>query len=86
MAWDTTSFLEKLEKEHSFPGNYLFKFIVPSSKKEELLSLLPKGKLSFRESKKSTYVSVTLEASMSSALGVVSVYQNVYSIPGIVAL
>ena len=42
MAWNELAFKEKLENEHSFPGQYIFKFIVPIDKENEVLAILPR--------------------------------------------
>ncbi len=79
-------FKEKLESQHQFPGHYIFKFVVPQQKKEQLLSLLPEGKISFRESSGKTYVSVTLDAFAQSSSEIIEVYERAAQIEGVIAL
>lgn len=86
MSWNRESFLEKLETQHSFPGIYMFKFIVPVAKKDEVLQILPQGTLSFKESAKNTYISVTLKTNVNSSDEVIQVYEKAHKIEGIVAL
>lgn len=86
MTWNIESFQSKLESEHDFPGMYMFKFIVPSQKKEEVLEVLPEGDLSFKPSSKNTYVSITLKAQMQTSDEVLFVYKEAHKIEGIVAL
>ncbi len=86
MSWDREAFRKKIEVEHKFPGNYIFKFIVPSGKKEEIVALLPKGKISFRNSSGEKYISVTLDARLGHAREVIEVYEEVYKVEGVVAL
>ncbi len=86
MSWDREAFKSKVENEHDFPGEYVFKFIIPAYKKDDVTSLLPKGELSFRSSSGSKYLSITLRARLNSAEEVVTVYEKTHSIEGIVAL
>jgi hypothetical protein len=86
MSWNIESFQEKLESEHTFPGIYMFKFIVPIDKKEEVLAILPDGDLSFKPSSKNTYVSITLKAKMEKSSEVLNIYTKAYKIEGILAL
>ena len=86
MSWDVTSFKEKLESEHTFPGTYIFKFIVPGEQKDEVIRILPKGELSFKHSSNQKYLSLTLKATVQSSDEIIAVYQEAYGIKGIVAL
>ena len=86
MSWDVAAFRERIEEEHSFPGTYIFKFIVPVAKKDELVGLLPEGDLSFRNSSNNSYVSITLKARVGSSEEVVATYESAYGIKGILAL
>jgi putative lipoic acid-binding regulatory protein len=86
MSWNIESFREKLESEHTFPGPYLFKFIVPVEKKDEVLKILPRGDVSLKESSKATYVSITLKAQVIQSQQVIDIYSRAYQIEGIVAL
>jgi putative lipoic acid-binding regulatory protein len=86
MSWDVASFKEKLESEHSFPGYYSFKFIVPNGQKEEVLNILPKGELVQKHSSNKKYISLTLKAEVNSSDEIVAVYQKAHTIEGIVAL
>lgn len=81
-----SSFQEKLDQEHSFPGIYVFKFIAPSEKIDQVKELLPPGKLSFRRSSNNKYTSVTLQAQVMTSLEVVEVYLSMKDITGVIAL
>ncbi len=80
------SFKEKLDQEHTFPGKYRFKFIVPSEKVEEVERLLPIGKLSLRKSSNNKYTSLTLEKTVLSSDEVIEVYITVKSVEGVISL
>lgn len=86
MSWDIESFREKVEFEHSFPGIYTFKFIVPMHKKDEILELLPEGDISFRESSNRTYISITAKTSQETSQGVLDVYIAANRVEGCIAL
>ena len=86
MSWDIESFRSKVEQQHQFPGEYSFKFIVPQAKKQDVLDLLPKGKLTFRDSSNGKYVSVTLKAQLQSSQEVLDVYIAANHIEGCIAL
>ena len=86
MAWNEMAFKEKLENEHTFPGPYLFKFIVPIDKEQLVLNLLPAGNISKKNSSSNNYVSITLKANLDSSEAVISVYKSVTPIPGLIAL
>jgi putative lipoic acid-binding regulatory protein len=84
-AW-IESFREKLDQLHSWPTLYMFKFIVPKGKEEEVRSLFPLHIPSEKESKNGNYISLTLQMMMPSSKAVISVYQKVSAIEGIIAL
>ncbi len=86
MSWDIESFKSKLEDQHTFPGYYTFKFIVPLEKKQEVLNLLPEADISFKESSAGTYVSITAKAKFQTSQGVLDVYIAVSSVEGCIAL
>ena len=86
MSQDTTSFREKLESQHTFPGPYTFKFIIPENQKDEVVSILPKGNLTFKASSGKKYTSITLKAEMESSEQVMATYTEVAKIPGVISL
>lgn len=86
MSWSIDGFKEKLENEYTFPVVYMFKFIVPLEKKDELELLLPKGEKSYRQSKQNKYVSLSLRTKVVSSDEVIEVYTKAHQIEGIIAL
>ena len=86
MSWDIESFRQKLEDQHTFPGTYKFKFIVPNEQKETILEVLPAEEVQFRESSNGKYVSVTASAKMKTSQGVLDVYIQANKIEGCIAL
>lgn len=69
-----------------WPAGYLFKFIVPAGKIEEIVKVLPKGELSTKESGKGNYISVTSYSELNSGDEVIDVYMNASRIEGLIAL
>jgi len=82
----TLSFKEKLESQHQFPGHYLFKFVVPAARRQELVNVMPEGKTSFKESSGKSYTSVTVEAFMNSSAEVIAIYEKASKIEGVISL
>ena len=86
MSWDTDSFREKLESEHAFPGEYIFKFIVPTQQVKEVEMLWTEGHLTKRESSNGNYVSVTIRARVEGPEEVIATYRSASLINGLIAL
>ncbi len=80
------SFREKLDQYYSWPSLYIFKFIVPSGKEEEVKSLFPKHIPTEKKSKNGNYTSVTFQMMMISSDAVIEVYIQASVVEGIVAL
>lgn len=84
------SLKEKLEQQHNFPEEYLFKFIIPSDsgKITEILKVFDgfKYTLSNRESSNGKYTSVSVNFFVLDADQVVDIYQKVGKIEGVMML
>lgn len=81
-----TSFKEKLDNQHSWPGHYTFKFIVPADKVEEVNALLIDGEITEKSSSKGTYKSLTFKAHMQSSDHVIELYVRAKKVEGIISL
>lgn len=83
-------FKERLEETHSFPTNYLFKYIVPAeeSKIARLLSIFEaaNSNISMRDSKNGKYTSITIKMPVNDADDIIIYYRQASDIKGIVAL
>ena len=81
---------ERLNECHTWPTNYLFKFIVENTqeKRNELKSFFDSKALSLKEriSSNSKYVSFTISVKVSSADNVIKIYKSVSKIEGIISL
>jgi uncharacterized protein len=80
------NFRIKLDEHYSWPALYIFKFIVPIGKQDELKSLFPLHTSTDKLSTQGNYVSVTFQMMMPSSEAVIEIYKRVSAIEGIVAL
>lgn len=84
------SLKEKLEEQHNFPEEYLFKFIIPndSEKITEIIKVFDNLKytLSNRESANGKYTSVSLKCFVLDADHVIKIYKKVAEIEGVMML
>lgn len=80
------SFREKLDKHYAWPSLYVFKFIVPRGKEEELKRHFPAHEIAERSSAKGNYTSLTIQMMCPSSDFVVEVYERVENIEGLIAL
>ncbi len=79
-------FKDLLSREHSWPDQYTFKFIIKKTEFELARSLFAEEELSIRESESGKYVSLTLVKVMQSSEAVMAVYKKASVIPGLIAL
>jgi uncharacterized protein len=79
-------FKEKLDNNHIWPSVYMFKFIVPSEKEEEINKLFPKNELKSRFSKNKKYISITAKIMMRSSDDVIQIYVKAHKVEGVIAL
>ena len=77
---------EKLDNHHNWPEDYIFKFVVPKDQLSELLSILPVGKTSQKESKTGKFVSVTLVLHVQHSDEVIEVYKKATKIKNLISL
>jgi len=80
------NFREKLDQHHVWPSLYMFKFIVPTGKENEVKQLFPNHTVTEKLSTKGNYTSITVQMMMPSSEAVIDVYVRVSHIEGIVAL
>lgn len=83
-------FKEKLEETHTFPVDYIFKYIVPA--KQSIIAKLhaifehDKSTFSTRDSKNGKYTSVTIKMPVNDAEDIIIYYKQAEAIEGIMAL
>jgi len=76
---------ERLEKE-KWPRLYMFKFIVPPEKLEEVKALFGPAKMTYRESRNGNYISITGKEVMLNAERVIDRYRKAAKIEGCISL
>lgn len=79
-------FKEKLDSQHSWPGSYVFKFIVPKGKETDVIQLFNNGEAQQKASSKGNYISITAKVTMQNSDEVMAVYLKAHTIEGIIAL
>jgi len=80
------SFKEKLDVQHQWPDVYMFKFIVPASKVNEVTALFKNDQVEERASSNGKYISVTVKAMIGSSDEVIAKYIEAKKIEGIISL
>jgi hypothetical protein len=76
----------KLDEFYTFPCPYVFKFIAPMARIDELTALFQGKPFSTRYSKNARYVSFTAEWEVKSSEEVISFYREAAKIKGVIAL
>jgi len=80
------SFRDKLDKHYAWPSVYLFKFIVPTGKEDDVKKLFPLHNTSEKRSKNEKYTSISVQMMMPSSDAVINVYIRAAEIEGLIAL
>ena len=75
-----------LERDRSWPSEYLFKFIVPREGLDDLKAVFGEHPVVVRASSRGRYVSVTAHIEMTSSADVVAVYREAGEVPGVISL
>jgi putative lipoic acid-binding regulatory protein len=82
------TFKQTLEEHHTWPCEYMFKFIAPKIEVgavEEFLAPLD-GKITKTASKTGKYISITAKCNMQCADDVVNIYENSAVLKGVITL
>ena len=82
----TLSLREKLEQHYAWPALYIFKFIVPKGKEEEVKRIFPNHDVKEKTSKNGNYTSLTIQMMAPSSDSVIEVYLKTSTIEGLIAL
>jgi len=82
--WD--NFKQLLENNYEWPGEYLFKFIVPKESVEELKAVFEGQEIDVKASSKGKYHSVTSRILCQTSDEVISYYKNAGTIDGVISL
>ncbi|EAZ81665.1 DUF493 family protein [Algoriphagus machipongonensis] len=84
--FDKVKFKEKLEASGQFPMLYMFKFIVPSGRENEIALLFPKHEIKTKASTGGKYVSTTIQSMVETSDQVIDIYEKASKIEGIISL
>lgn len=83
--WEN-SFKAKLDQHYRWPSLYMFKFIVPKGKEEEVKKLFPMHTVSEKSSSEGNYISLTVQIMAPSSEVIIEIYKKVSGIEGLIAL
>ncbi len=83
---DNSGFKQALDLANNWPSDYKFKFIVPESQLQSLITLLEIDKYELKQSTKGEYISFTAVLKMNSSDEVLTIYKKASSIDGIISL
>jgi hypothetical protein len=86
MSQNFKAFKEKLEEGYSWPSLYMFKFIVPKGKEEEVTDMFPKHEVKSRMSTQGNYISITVQLMCNSSDEIIEIYKKAHEIEGLIAL
>jgi putative lipoic acid-binding regulatory protein len=81
-----SGFKTKLDQHHSWPSLYIYKFIVPTGKEDEVKKLFPNHTVTEKLSRNGNYTSLTIQVMEPSSEAVIAIYREAATIEGIVAL
>jgi hypothetical protein len=79
-------FAEKLDQHYAWPSLYIFKFIVPTGRENDVKNLFPLHTTTEKQSRKGNYTSITIQMMMPSSEAVIAIYEQASIIPGLIAL
>ncbi|MBL7843000.1 MAG: DUF493 family protein [Cyclobacteriaceae bacterium] len=80
------SFRTKLDQHHQWPSLYMFKFIVPKGKEQEVKNLFPLHTVTEKASREGNYTSITIQIMAPSSDVVIEMYQKASTVEGLIAL
>lgn len=80
-------FKTRINRNHSWPCNYFFKFIVPANNSQSLLNIFEeRDSITTKKSRNGRYISVTAKCRVNSSDEVIAVYEAASQIKGILSL
>ena len=79
-------FRDLLDAQNEWPSEYLFKFIAPSARVEDLKAVFGDHPITIRSSSRGNYLSVTARMMMVSSNDVIRIYEAAGRIDGVVSL
>ena len=85
-ANEKRDFGELLDSQYNWPADYLFKFIVNTEFKQQLIKLFEPHKVIEKPSSQGKYVSITARVLMNSAQEVMDLYEKASKIETVISL
>jgi uncharacterized protein len=82
--WDR--FQTLLDEQMEWPGEYIFKFIAPRTRLDDLKALFGGQPVKVRSSSRGNYVSVTARMELDSSDQVIAIYNAAAEIEGVISL
>tara|TARA_Y100000817_G_C16783874_1_gene511804 strand:- start:314 stop:601 length:288 start_codon:yes stop_codon:yes gene_type:complete len=82
----SSNFKNLLDGYHDFPCTYMFKFVMPQDRIEELREIFETDDFETKESSKGKYISVTIQKYVISSDEVMSLYEQCSEIKGLFPL
>jgi hypothetical protein len=82
---DYNGLRERLRK-YQWPAFFMFKFIVPAGKKDEIFDIFSTPSYSIRKSKTGKYVGITSHVFVSSEEAVIDIYKQAAKVEGVILL
>ncbi len=80
------SFRSSLDANYEWPCKFPFKFIVPKDQKEAALDLFTETPIRENPSSSGKFIAYTIEVNVHSGDEVISIYQRMAQIPGVISL
>ena len=80
------SFKSSLDAYYTWPASFPFKFIVPIEQSNQVIELLDDPNLTSRPSSNGRYKAFSLEKTMGSSEEIISIYEKMERIPGIISI
>ncbi|MCB0348978.1 MAG: DUF493 family protein [Bdellovibrionales bacterium] len=80
------NFLNLLQTEHTWPGVYEFRFVIPASSFSSLRDVFSKELYDIKPSAKGNYMRFSCRMHLSSAEEVIAKYEEVRHIEGLISL
>jgi putative lipoic acid-binding regulatory protein len=83
---DWARFRKLLDEQHTWPTEYLFKFVAPAARVDDLKAIFGQVPVRVKSSRTGRYISVTTRLLIHTADEVVAIYEAAGKIPGVIAL
>ena len=83
---DKAQYIDLLNETHTWPVEYLFKFIAKKEFVDQVLDLFPLEKIETNKSKNGNYISFSMKKVVKSAEEVLEIYEMIQTIKGVISL